>query len=135
MPTFISFSPIFWRGLPLFIWMGVIFFFSSLPGSERQYQMTLSYFMERKGAHVIEYAILMLLMVRFSTAVFPRETFKKILFLAAVFSITYGATDELHQFFVPYRGAKISDVLIDGLGTFLMGAFLWFIMAMRRRNK
>lgn len=135
MPTSIKLFPIFFHGLLLLIWMGVIFFFSSLPGSEYPYQVTLSYYMERKGAHIIEYAGLMLLAVRFATAVYSRETFKKILLLAAVFSITYGVSDELHQFLVPYRGAKISDVLIDGSGVLLMGAFLWLIMKMQRHKK
>lgn len=135
MPTLIRFSPIFLRGLSLLIWMGVIFFFSSLSGSEYPYQVTLSYFMERKGAHVIEYAALMFFVARFVMAVFPRETIKRVLSLAAVFSITYGASDELHQFFVPYRGAKISDVLIDGLGALLMGILLWLIMDIRKRKK
>jgi VanZ family protein len=30
----------------------------------------------------------------------------------------YGATDELHQYFVPYRSAEVSDVLCDFLGGF-----------------
>jgi len=135
MSSLSRFSPIFLRGLPLFIWMGVIFFFSSLPGSEHPYQITLSYYMERKGAHIIEYAVLMLLTVRFATAIYSRETFEKILLLAAVFSITYGVSDEFHQFFVPYRGAKMSDVLIDGLGALLIGASLWLIMNIRYRKR
>lgn len=134
MLTLIKSSSIFWRGLLLLIWMGVIFFFSSLPGNG-YFDATLSYYVERKGAHVIEYVILMLLAVRFAMAVFPRERLKKILLLAAVFSITYGAMDELHQFFVPYRGAKVSDVLIDGLGVFLMGTFLWLIAYTWQRKK
>ncbi|MDP3957004.1 MAG: VanZ family protein [bacterium] len=135
MSTATKLFPIFLRGLSLLIWMGVIFFFSSLPGSEYPYQVTLSYYMERKGAHVIEYAVLMLLAVRLATAVLPRETFKKILLLAMVFSITYGVSDELHQFFVPYRGAKISDVFIDSFGVLLTGAFLWLIAHMQRRKR
>ncbi|MDO8566455.1 MAG: VanZ family protein [Candidatus Moranbacteria bacterium] len=134
MATLTRLSPIFLRGLPLLMWMGVIFFFSSLPGSEHPYQVTLSYYVERKGAHVVEYAVLMFLSLRFLLVTFPRETFKKIFLLAVVFSIAYGATDELHQFFVLYRGAKVSDVLVDGFGVLLMGAFIWFIMGMRRKK-
>src|SRR3990172_7070891 len=93
MSSLSRFSPIFLRGLPLFIWMGVIFF------------------------------------------IYSRETFEKILLLAAVFSITYGVSDEFHQFFVPYRGAKMSDVLIDGLGALLIGASLWLIMNIRYRKR
>ncbi len=108
------------RGLPLLLWMGVIFSFSSLHGSAYPFDPTLSYYMERKSAHLVEYAVLMVLAVRFAYAIFPRETFSKILLLAVVFSVTYGASDELHQFFVPYRGAKMSDVAIDSLGILLV---------------
>lgn len=134
MPTHIKRSPIFLRGLSLCVWMGVIFLFSSWPGNGHS-DTSFTYYMERKAAHITEYAILMLLAVRFATAFFPRETFKKILLLAGAFSITYGATDELHQFFIPYRGAMMSDVLIDSLGVFLMGAFLWFMAYIRPHKK
>lgn len=134
MPALLKYSSIYLRGLSLFIWMGVIFFFSSLPGNGYT-DTSLSYYMERKGAHVTEYAILMLLAVRLATALFPREEFKKNLFLAGIFSIAYGATDELHQFFVPFRGAMMSDVLIDSCGVVLMGAFFWFIFHIRRQKK
>lgn len=135
IPSSMKLSPIFLCGLSLLVWMGVIFFFSAFPGSEYPYQVTLSYYMERKGAHVVEYATLMFLTVRFVFALFPRETFKKVFLLAGVFSITYGATDELHQFFVPYRGALFSDVLIDSLGVLLMGTFLLFIRVVSQRKK
>jgi VanZ family protein len=39
----------------------------------------------------------------------------------------YATTDELHQFFVPFRGAKLTDVLIDGGGILLavLGILFW----------
>lgn len=123
------------RGWTLLLWMGVIFFFSSLRGSEYIYEPTLSYYLERKGAHVIEYAILMLLTVRWVFALFPKERIWKVLLVAAVFSITYGVSDELHQFFVPYRGAKISDVGIDTLGVLLMGGIISIAALFRRKKK
>lgn len=135
MSTLAKPSLIFLHGLSLLIWMGVIFFFSSLSGSENPFEPTLLYYMERKGAHIIEYTMLMFLAVRFVMVMFPQETLKKIFLLAGAFSITYGAMDELHQFFVPYRGARISDVLVDSLGVLLMGVFLWFVMDMRKRKK
>lgn len=115
------------RGLPLFLWMILIFFFSSLPGSGNQYEPTLLYYIERKGAHIIEYIVLMFLAIRFFRALFPKENIKKILFFAATFSLLYGVSDEFHQSFVPYRGAKISDVLIDGIGILLAGTVVYSI--------
>ncbi|MEK9151687.1 MAG: VanZ family protein [Patescibacteria group bacterium] len=131
----LAFPPIFFRGLSLFLWMGVIFFFSSLHGSEYQYEPTLAYYMERKGAHVIEYAVLMFLSVRFLFALFPQGAVRIIIIAAAAFSVTYGVSDELHQFFVPYRGAKLSDVAIDGLGILLAGAVIMAAAFLGKRRK
>ncbi len=39
--------------------------------------------------------------------------------LSLVFCILYAISDEVHQLFVPGRGAQVSDVLIDSLGAFL----------------
>jgi VanZ family protein len=131
----VQFSSIFSRGLPLFLWMAVIFFFSSLHGNANQFEPTLLYYIERKGAHVLEYAVLMFLSERFVRASFPTQSFKKILLWAALFSILYAISDEMHQFFVPYRGAKVSDVLIDGVGVLFAGTFLWFFTTLWKRRK
>lgn len=120
-------SNVLLSGAVLLFWMIFIFSFSSLPGSGNQFEPTLIYYLERKGAHVIEYIVLMFLAVRFLLALFPKENIKKILFFAAVFSLLYGISDEFHQSFVPYRGARISDVLIDGVGILLAGTLVYFI--------
>lgn len=120
------------RGLPLLVWMGIIFSFSAMHGSAYPFDTTLTYYLERKSAHVIEYAVLVVLAVRFVYAIFPHETFFKILLLATTFSITYGASDELHQFFVPYRGAKISDVFIDSMGALLIASIYYFLYRRKR---
>jgi len=46
---------------------------------------------------------------------------KKILFAAAAsICCAYGISDELHQFFVPYRCTSVMDMVVDGIGS-LMG--------------
>jgi VanZ family protein len=135
MKTPVQFSSIFSRGLPLFLWMTVIFFFSSLYGNANQFEPTLLYYIERKGAHVLEYAVLMFLTVRFVRASFPLQSFKKILLWAVLFSVLYAISDEMHQFFVPYRGAKASDVLIDGAGILFAGTFLWLFTTLWKCRK
>lgn len=110
----------------LFLWMGVIFFFSSLSGVPTDFAPATWYIIERKSAHVFEYAVLTFLAFSFFSRVFKKESLPKVIFLAAVFSFMYGATDELHQFFVPYRGAKITDVLVDVLGIILTTTFLFW---------
>lgn len=44
--------------------------------------------------------------------------FKGFLF-SLVFCILYAISDEVHQVFVPGRGAQVTDVLIDSFGAFI----------------
>src|SRR3989344_2001456 len=101
------------RSLAVLLWMAVIFFFSSLPGSPYPVGTDFWYKAERKGAHIFEYFILLFLVARFFMVLYPREKYWKILLAAAGFSLAYATTDELHQFFIPFRGAKFMDVLFD----------------------
>jgi len=39
--------------------------------------------------------------------------------LSLVFCILYAISDEVHQLFVPGRGAQVTDVLIDSFGAFI----------------
>lgn len=113
--------------------MAVIFAFSTLPGKETAGPPPLWYFIERKGAHVVEYAVLTVLAFRFFQLSFYRESLGRVLLLSALFALMYGATDELHQYFVPGRGSRFSDVVIDGLGV-LLSAFL-IVLFYRNKNR
>ena len=95
------------RWLPVLVWAGVIFAFSSIP-SLNSGLGTWDYVL-RKGAHMTEYAILGALLLRALGRDLPT--------LAA--GIAYAATDELHQHFVRGRHASPLDVLIDAAGVAL----------------
>ncbi len=110
--------------LLLFVWCGVIFAFSSMPGSGAFFDPPLWYILERKSAHVFEYAVLASLAYRCFARFYPRETFARLGLLTAVFALTYGVSDELHQAFVFGRGSQFTDVAIDGIG---IGLALTFI--------
>lgn len=122
---------VFWMML---LWMGVIFSFSMLSGKATAGPPPLWYFIERKGAHVFEYALLMLLAFQFFRLSFVRETLTRVLLLAAAFSLMYALTDELHQFFVPLRGARFTDVLIDGGGIVLAGLAIFLTVKNKNRS-
>lgn len=68
----------------------------------------------RKLAHITEYAILAVILY-FLINQFTRK--RRIVILMTFFIIFLLASmDEIHQLFIPLRGAKFSDVLIDSLG-------------------
>jgi hypothetical protein len=62
--------PLFVRGSMLVVWMGVIFLFSSMPGSGSLYDPPTWYVLERKGAHVFEFAFLSVFAFRFFRVLF-----------------------------------------------------------------
>jgi VanZ family protein len=97
--------------LPVLAWAAVIFAFSSIPslGTGLGVWDTIL----RKGAHMTEYAILGLLLLRALGRELP----------AFALGIAYAITDEIHQHFVRGRHASPVDVLIDTAGV-AIGVFL-----------
>jgi VanZ family protein len=89
----------------------------------------------RKCAHVIEYAILAMLLWRAwrgstaSASPWQWTTTARIALLAML----YAASDEFHQLFVASRQASVMDVLIDTAGAVLGLLFLWAIGRWRQR--
>ncbi len=97
--------------LPVIVWAAVIFTFSSIPSLTTglgTWDLIL-----RKGAHMTEYAILGLLLLRAIGRELP----------ALAVGIGYAVTDEFHQHFVRGRHASPIDVLIDTIGL-VIGIFL-----------
>jgi len=97
--------------LPVIVWAAVIFAFSSIPslGTGLGVWDTIL----RKGAHMTEYAVLGLLLLRALGRELP----------AFALGIAYAITDEIHQHFVRGRHASPVDVLIDTAGV-AIGIFL-----------
>lgn len=99
--------------LPLFCWLGAIFAASSLPGENLP---DLSKFSLDKIAHGLEYFILGLLMMRAFEASFPNMGLTKMAILSIILCALYGASDELHQRWVPGRQSDIADLATDAIG-------------------
>lgn len=91
---------------PPILWMSLIFYLSSQPSS---LPSPIPDFIP----HFIEYAILGWLLIR---AIKEHTSSLKLITLFALFvSITYAASDELHQALVPTRTASLSDFLVDSV--------------------
>ena len=95
------------RWLPVLVWAGVIFAFSSIP-SLNSGLGTWDYVL-RKGAHMTEYAILSVLLVR-ATGSYV---------WAFTVAVAYAGSDEFHQTFVRGRHGSPVDVGIDAVGALI----------------
>lgn len=113
-------------------WMIFIFFMSNTVGNESSNQSELvvkllsylgidltSTFGElatlivRKGAHFAEYFILFLFLNSLNKQ-YNDKGYSKITLIFIVF--LYALSDEVHQYFVPGRAARLTDVMIDTFG-------------------
>ena len=103
--------------LPLIIWMGVIFTFSSMP-INHQTKFSWSDFILKKTAHVTEYAILYWLVWRAGSNE-GRKISAKIFIASFLFSFLYSLSDEWHQTLTPGREGTLRDIGFDSLGMLL----------------
>ncbi len=90
----------------------------------------------RKTAHVLEYAVLGLLVWRALRHFRDPESpsWDWLVALQAVLIVmVYATTDEIHQCFVPSRQGSQFDVFLDTSGAVLALFFLWIIGRWRRR--
>jgi VanZ family protein len=92
------------RWLPVLVWAGVIFALSSIPSLNSG--LGTWDFVLRKCAHMTEYTILAVLLVR-ATGSYA---------WAFALAVAYAATDEVHQLFVRGRHGSAVDVAIDAVG-------------------
>ena len=102
--------------LPVAAYMTLIFYFSSLSHPDEELPKFLFEALGDKLLHMIEFAVLGVLCYRaFRRAAGPFGAGYAVL-LAIVTSSLYGATDELHQAFVPFRTATWPDWMADTAG-------------------
>ncbi|MFZ0637806.1 MAG: VanZ family protein [Candidatus Acidiferrales bacterium] len=104
---------------PIFHWL--------FPGASRQ-TLDLIHHIVRKCAHVFEYFIFSLLILR---AIRGGRSGARLTWLLAAIVIVgaYASLDEYHQSFVPGRTAKVSDALLDTSAGILAQvlAALWIV--------
>ena len=120
--------------LPVILWAGLIFYLSAQPGLKSGYAWPYDFIL-RKSAHITEFAVLFLLLLRAfgshnlqsssaplsgaTEGLFPAGN-KKALLWAFMLAILYAISDELHQSCVVQRVAGASDVVIDSFGVLLL---------------
>lgn len=82
----------------------------------------------RKSAHFIIFGLLAVVVWK------ALGSLKLSFVIAWGFATLYGATDEIHQSFVPDRSAKGMDVVIDSLGAFTALMFVYTFIKFREKR-
>ncbi|MDQ0233238.1 VanZ family protein [Metabacillus malikii] len=96
------------------LYMGLIWFLSSHP-ADAVVNTPFSFdALLKESLHLIEFAILYWL-IAFAFKAHGKWT-ERVSIIAAVISILYGLTDEIHQSFVPERSATVIDFVKDTIG-------------------
>ena len=118
---------VFWYWLPAVLYAGMIYYMSSQSHPEEQLPALVLKDISDKVLHAVEYAGLAVLCYRaFRWAAGPSVA-RQALVLAIVTASIYGVTDEVHQFFVPYRESSWLDWLADTAGA-AVGALSWRVI-------
>lgn len=101
---------------PVGAYMALIFYLSSLPHPEEQLPNFLFEKLGDKLLHAIEYSVLAMLCYRAFRRTAGAYAAQYAVVLAIAVSSFYGATDEVHQAFVPLRASSWSDWIADTAG-------------------
>jgi len=116
--------------IPAILWMSVIFAFSHHTNFETGLSLD---FPLKKTSHAIEYALLALCFHLALAGSLKTWSFSKARW-AWMLSVFYAVSDEIHQYFVPTRSARVLDILIDSLGA-LLALYGLFLVLRRYRRK
>lgn len=100
--------------LPVLLYAGLIFAFSSMSIEEE----VLPFAQADKVIHFVEYAVLGILLARAFSNSGYNMPFSKCVIISVALATIYGASDELHQYFVSTRNASPYDLMFDAIGAF-----------------
>jgi VanZ family protein len=92
---------------------------SSLPHPDEELPKFLFEHVSDKVLHVAEYAVLGMLCYRAFRRAAGRIAAQYAVFFAIAATSVYGATDEVHQAFVPFRTATWLDWIADTVGALI----------------
>jgi VanZ family protein len=116
------------RWLPLIIYCLIIFIQSSQPAYEHLPEFKYS----DKFLHFSAYAVLGILFFRAFQTLGIKTNIRLLILLSIVSASLYGISDEIHQYFVPFRNADLLDVLANTLGA-VCGVYLYHLWVSRKQ--
>ncbi len=113
------------------VWAAVIWILSSIPDLNSGLKQD---FLLRKIAHMLEFALLVVLLYRALPK--PKHQNWQRFALASLLALGYAAIDEIHQGYVPGRQPSVRDVAIDAIGIIfgVLALFLFFFWVKKRQK-
>lgn len=105
--------------------------FDSLSSEEQADITNLITVIVRKTAHFLEYFILGILSF-FSAYFYQNHKYKTKVFYSLVICVLYATSDEVHQYFVPGRACRFTDICIDTAGSVVAIALLATILFFKK---
>ena len=117
------------RWLPLFAYCLIIFIQSSQPSYEHLPEFKFS----DKFLHFSAYAVLGILFFRAFQTLRIKTNIRLLILLSIVSASLYGVSDEIHQYFVPFRNADLLDVLANTFGA-ICGVYFYHIWVSRKQT-
>ena len=124
-------------GTAAIAWMGLIFYLSSLSGTEASQGLesgAVSWLGDLRSyaAHIVLYAVLAAL-IQVALWGWSLELQLRWAIVAAVLASLFGISDEYHQSFVTGRSATLVDGLVDSIAAFASSTLLWRLAVRYRR--
>jgi len=113
--------------LPVILYCIAIYIQSDFPSSEHIPTFEFS----DKVLHFLAYAVMGVLFYRAYQTLRFKENLRLLILLSIVSASLYGISDEIHQYFVPYRDASIFDVIANILGA-ICGVYLYNLLVSYR---
>jgi len=87
-----------------------------------------------KFLHFIIFAILAVLFYRAYNTLSINNNIKLVVFLSIISASLYGLSDEIHQYFVPFRSAEVADFIADSIGA-CFGVCFYLPVVLKKRMK
>jgi len=116
--------------LPVILYCIAIYIQSDFPSSEHIPTFEFS----DKVLHFLAYAVMGVLFYRAYQTLRLKENLRLLILLSIVSASLYGISDEIHQYFVPYRDASIFDVIANILGA-ICGVYLYNLLVSYRGQR
>lgn len=103
----------------------------NMPQEEKEKFLAHTEKIIRKLAHFSIYTVLGLLMMSLMSTYKLKQS--KRIWTSLIVGVLYASSDEIHQYFVPERSARVFDVMIDSAGVCLGICIVIFVLWVARR--